>query len=122
MLINELDFSGGDFCPAILQDNKRAVLFGSRTSGAGGFVTTSTFPNENGIMQFSYTGSLAERPDSLLKIENLGVLPDIAYKLTVEDLQNGYQGYISAINEAIENLFENKEINGPMNEEINGTN
>ncbi len=109
MLINELDFSGGDFVPAILQDNKRAVLFGSRTSGAGGFVTTSTFPNENGIMQFSYTGSLAERPDSLLKIENLGVSPDIDYTLTIEDLQNGYQSYISSIHQAIENLFEKKE-------------
>lgn len=117
MLINELDFSGGDFVPAILQDNKRAVLFGSRTSGAGGFVMVSTFPNENGIMAFTYTGSLAERPDSLLKIENLGVMPDIEYTLTVEDLQNGYQGYVSAVNEAIEDLFENKEDRGLKIEE-----
>lgn len=105
MLINELDFSGGDFMPAIMQDNHRALLFGKRTSGAGGFVFQSSFPNQNGISGFSYTGSIAERPHTHQKIENLGVTPDIDYCLTVEDLKNGYQSYLEAVNEAIQLLL-----------------
>lgn len=107
MLINELDFSGGDFVPAILQDNKRALLFGTRTAGAGGFVSVCRFPNNNGIIGFSYTGSIAERPNAQ-KIENVGVTPDIEYQLTAQDLQEGYPGYISAVNEAVHLLLQQK--------------
>jgi hypothetical protein len=106
ILINEMDFSGGDFMPAILQDNQRAVLFGSRTAGAGGFVFSFNFPNSHGIALCSYTASIAERPN-LQKIENLGVTPDIEYQLTADDLQNGYRGYVQAVNQAVQLLLEN---------------
>lgn len=105
ILIDEMDFSGGDFMPAILQDNRRAVLFGSKTAGAGGFVTSFQFPNPNGIWLCSYTGSIAERP-SLQKIENVGVTPDIQYQITPSDIQGGYQGYVNAVNEAVQQLLE----------------
>lgn len=107
MLIDELDFSGGDFVPAIFQDNQRAVLFGSRTAGAGGYVSKFKFPNKHGIAQCSYTGSIAERTD-LNKIENLGVSPDIPYQITIEDVQCGYRGYIEAVNEAVDSLMQNR--------------
>lgn len=106
MLINEMDFSGGDFIPAIFQDNKRALLFGSRTAGAGGYVFTFQFPNTHGISQCSYTASIAERTN-LQKIENLGVSPDITYQLTLDDMQNGYRGYIEGVNQAVQTLLEN---------------
>lgn len=106
MLIDEMDFSGGDFIPAILQDNKRAVLFGSRTAGAGGYVSGFQFPNNHGIAFCSYTASIAERTDSK-KIEDLGVSPDIPYQITLEDVQNGYQGYIEAVNQSVESLLKN---------------
>lgn len=102
-LIDEMDFSGGDFMPAILQDNGRAILFGNKTAGAGGFVRSFQFPNTNGISRLFYTASIAERVNAE-KIENLGVKPDIEYNLTIEDLQNDYQGYVQAVNEAIQNL------------------
>jgi hypothetical protein len=101
MLIDEIDFSGGDFMPAILQDNQRAVLFGSRTAGAGGFVTAFQFPNHHGIGRCSYTGSIAERAGAA-KIENVGVTPDIEYHLTPSDIQNGYTGYVNAVNQAVQ--------------------
>lgn len=105
MLINELDMSGGDFMAAILQDNERATLFGCRTAGAGGVVERFKFPNQQGIALCSYTASIAERIN-LQKIEDLGVTPDIDYQLTVHDVQHHYEGYVSAVNQAVEALLE----------------
>lgn len=107
VLVNSLDFSSADFFPAILQDNKRAKIMGSRTAGAGGSVDTVKFPNRFGINYFSYTTSIAERLNSK-PIENLGITPDIEYNLNVEDYQNNYKGYVQAINNAIEGLIKKK--------------
>lgn len=102
-LINELDFSAADFVPAILQDNKRATIFGSTTAGAGGCVEQCSYPNLCGIASFSYTSSFAKRLNGQ-PIENLGVIPDIAYAIDPEDLTNQYIHYKQAINDAVENL------------------
>jgi hypothetical protein len=104
LLINELDFSCGDFLPAILQDNKRGVLMGARTGGAGGFILTAEHPNLFGIESFTYTGSLAERVDHN-PIENLGVHPDIYYDISENDLQNRYADYSQAILEQIKKML-----------------
>lgn len=100
ILVNALSFSGADFLPAIFQDNHRARIFGSRTAGAGGHMTSVNFPNRFGIKSFSYTRSIAERLDHT-PIEGLGVTPDIPYSLTQEDLQYDYRGMVKAIQEAI---------------------
>ena len=105
ILIDEMDFSGADFMPAILQDNRRALLFGTKTAGAGGFITAFTFPNTNGIALCSYTGSVAQRSD-MRKIENVGISPDISYEITASDIQEGYQGYVKAVNQAVQRLLD----------------
>jgi PDZ domain/Peptidase family S41 len=104
LLINSLDLSGGDFFPAILQDNQCATTFGTRTAGAGGYVLGNAFPNLFGIAYFHYTGSIAERVNKN-PIENLGVTPDIPYELTAEDYQNNYEGYMDAVNQAVKKIL-----------------
>lgn len=104
ILVNSLDFSGGDFFPAILQDNKRAKIFGTRTAGAGGYVNDFSYPNRFGIERFSLTMSLAKRIDGR-PLENFGVIPDVEYNLTVADLTGEYKGYIEAINKSVVDLL-----------------
>lgn len=104
VLVNEMSLSCGDFFPAILQDNKRATIFGSRTGGAGGYILAQTHPNQLGIVVHTYTASIAERLDHK-PVENLGVTPDIVYELTPEDLQNHYRGYAQAVQRALNQLL-----------------
>ena len=103
ILVDEMSFSSGDFFPALLQDNKRATIFGRRTAGAGGHVTQGTVNNRLGVKGYKLTGSIAVRPDKSY-IENLGVTPDIEYTITPDDLQNNYRGYVSAVQNVIENM------------------
>lgn len=97
ILINELNFSGGEVFPAIMQDNHRARLFGTKTAGSCGFIRKISFPNSFGIEEITITNSFGERQDHT-PIENLGVMPDILYEVTEEDVRLGYRGYIKAVN------------------------
>jgi C-terminal processing protease CtpA/Prc len=103
LLTNHLDFSGGDFFPAILQDNRRITILGSRTAGAGGYVNDVKVPNNIGVNAFRCTESIAERVDGN-PIENLGVKPDIEYEMTVDDFTQNYAPYVKAIQTTIASL------------------
>jgi hypothetical protein len=94
VLINELDFSASEFLAAILQDNHRAMLFGTRTAGAGGCVRRLDGSRDDllGVEYITYTWSMLWRTNGNT-IESDGVSPDIEYSLTDNDVQNGYPGY-----------------------------
>lgn len=100
VLVNQLDFSGGDFFPAILQDSGRATIMGMNTAGAGGFLAKVDFPNMHGISTFSFTASIAERSDEIL-IENQGVKPDVPYVISKIDLQNNYVDYVKKVRQTL---------------------
>ncbi len=103
LLVNHLCFSGGDFLPAIFQDNRTLTIFGSKTAGAGGYVDGCSFQNIFGVAEINFTASLAERIDKN-PIENLGVTPDIRYDLTEDDLKDDFHGYVEAVLEAVKEL------------------
>jgi len=100
VLINELNLSCGDFFPAILQDNNRAILFGQTTAGAGGHVKSYSYPSRFGVQSFSLTASIAYRNNGI-PIEDIGVSPDVSYEITRKDIQNQYSGYIRAVNKEV---------------------
>ena len=104
LLTNALDFSGGDFFPAIMQDNKRATIMGVRTAGAGGIVNAYSI-DQFGIDHLSATSSLAERPNGQ-PIENLGVTPEIPYEITAKDLRTGFAEYRWKILKALSGILE----------------
>jgi C-terminal processing protease CtpA/Prc len=103
LLVNELDFSGGDFFPSTMQDNKRVTVMGTRTAGAGGYVNDVTVPNNVGVASFRVTQSIAERAGGN-PIENLGCVPEIPYAMTAADYQSNYAGYVSAVKAAIKKI------------------
>lgn len=106
-LINSLDFSGGDFLPLIMKENRRATILGTRTAGAGGYVVETSFFNLGSIKKFTLTGSFAKTQESL-PLENLGVSPDIFVDLTANDLQNNCVDLKRAILRAVDALPKGK--------------
>jgi hypothetical protein len=105
ILVNELDFSGGDFFPATLQDNKRVTVVGTRTSGAGGYVNRLQIPNLIGLELFTITGSIAERIDKN-PIENLGVTPDVQLSMTLEDYRSDFSHYLGEVKNILASKIE----------------
>lgn len=103
LLVNSLVFSGGDFFAAILQDNKRATLLGTRTAGAGGYVRTEKVSNAMGLDLFTVTGSIAER-DNQQPIEDLGVKPNVEYAFTAEDFMQNYKNYLGVVHRELRKL------------------
>jgi C-terminal processing protease CtpA/Prc len=104
VLTNELDFSAGDFFPAILQDSGRAIIMGSKTAGAGGYVLSNADRNRVGVMQYTYTGSHALRADGK-PLEDNGVTPDVPYGVTPEDLKTRFLGFRIVINAIVSALI-----------------
>jgi hypothetical protein len=103
VLIDEFSTSAGDIFPAMIQDNKRALLVGKRTNGAGGSI--SGWPS--GV----YTEGLATNTNSLVVrrdnvpnapdmpvaryIENTGVRPDVEVEImTKANLMNRGRTYV----------------------------
>ncbi|MBI4862763.1 MAG: PDZ domain-containing protein [Candidatus Riflebacteria bacterium] len=103
VLINDQCYSCGDIFPALMQDARRATLFGTTTAGAGGSV--------NNYGPLSYSGSSVSVTETIMKrtcgtfIENVGVSPDVPYEVTQSDVATDFapyrQAYIKTLLELI---------------------
>jgi hypothetical protein len=95
MMIDELDFSGGDASPATLQDYGRVKLIGLSTAGAGG--TVEEFSNPFGE-SFGYhlTTSLMYRKGGIF-VENVGVKPDFVIEPSIQDYKDGFSTYFDRV-------------------------
>lgn len=84
VLVDELSASAGDLFPAVIQDAKRGLIVGMRTSGLGGTVlNTAVGPLSESVAY--YTASLMVRNTDIQApgfplsryVENVGVRPDV---------------------------------------------
>jgi len=103
VLIDELSISAADIFPSMLQDNRRGLLVGARSSGGGGSV--SGYPS--GLYSESYstnTNTLVVRKKSIATpeypaapyVENIGARPDVPLEfMTRENLLNGGRTYVN---------------------------
>lgn len=108
-LVDDFSTSAADLFPAMMQDNKRGRIVGTRTNGAGGnVITTNAGPWSE--MQTGLTESLTIRSEErtypgFLKspfIENVGIRPDIELDyMTVENLRNGGRPFVEAFTKII---------------------
>ena len=103
LLTDEFSASAADLFAAVMQDNKRALLYGMRTDGAGGSVNSSDAGvySETGLV---YAQSILIRKDIVTVapygdtnlIENVGVRPDkVDDYMTEENLLNGGKTFVA---------------------------
>ena len=111
VLIDEFSISAGDIFPAMLQDNQRGPLVGTRTNGAGGSVS--------GFLVGTYSESVAGNTNSLVTriapvqvpgypvapyIENIGAHADIPLDyMTRSNLLSGGRPFVDAFTGVIVN-------------------
>jgi C-terminal processing protease CtpA/Prc len=109
LLIDELCGSGGDAFPMLMKGHKAATLFGHRTAGMGGNVTSMDKIGSSGV-NFNLTRSLfyLATPDGTVSdeavIENNGVTPDIQRDYGLADFREGFASYAADFSTAATNL------------------
>ena len=103
MLTDELSASAAEVFAAVMQDQKRAAIYGSRTDGAGGAVVE--YPVGVYMEAYlDYAQSMLTRRNVIDSggrcpsgpyIENIGVLPDMADDyMTIELLPNQGNAFV----------------------------
>jgi C-terminal processing protease CtpA/Prc len=109
VIIDEFSSSTADAVPAMLQDARRAILFGMRTNGAGetntslpaGAYSEGTAGMTLGLMTRSAPVATPDYPTTHY-IENVGVRPDIeADHMTRDNLLEHGRPFVEAFTQAM---------------------
>lgn len=95
IVTNGWSISGADFFPALFQRNKRAILIGEKSSGAGGFIGDGFALEENGmgVTRIRATFAAGRYPNNGEYLENNGPTPDFVIKETDNDFQSAHKGF-----------------------------
>jgi C-terminal processing protease CtpA/Prc len=102
VLVDELSISAADIFPAMIQDNRRALIVGARTAGGGGsvsgwntgFYSESISTNTNSLVVRKRPITTPEFPAAPY-VENIGTRPDVPLEfMTRENLLNGGRTYV----------------------------
>ena len=109
LLIDETSASGAEVFAAQIQDARRAVIFGMRTSGLGGITASwqmTTYSEATGRITFGLMNrkEAVTTPDypAAPYIENVGVRPDIVVDyMTKENLLNRGEPFVRRFTEEI---------------------
>lgn len=91
--------SGGDFFPAMMQQNGRALIMGETSKGLGGPVYRQTESLPGSEVSMRCTSGYCERPGGI-PIENKGAIPDIYRGMNQFDLIEGFTTYSFTVLEA----------------------
>ncbi len=111
LITDEMSASAAEAFPAIFQDNKRGLIFGMRTMGAGGTLFSIDFTATNYTQGFvTLTLALMNRQYSVVTddypkaayVENIGVRPDIIEDyMTRQNLLNSGRPFVDTFSKAI---------------------
>jgi hypothetical protein len=109
VLVDEFSISAGDIFPAMLQDNRRGPLVGTRTNGAGGSVSGYLFGTFSEAIAGN-TNTLVVRREPIVTsdyptasyIENIGARADIPLDyMTRENLMTGGRPFVQAFTDIL---------------------
>lgn len=114
ILVDEFSISAADIFPAMMQDNKRGVVVGMRTSGGGGsvsgwplFYSEASFSNTNTLVVRNAPVSAPNLP-SAPYVENIGTVPDIELDyMTRDNLVNGGKTFVDQVTQIMLNQIKN---------------
>jgi hypothetical protein len=111
LITDEMSASAAEAFPAIFQDNKRGLIFGMRTMGAGGTLFSIDFTATNYTQSFiTLTLALMNRIEPVVTddypaapyVENIGVRPDIIEDyMTRQNLINSGRPFVDTFSKAI---------------------
>jgi hypothetical protein len=112
LLVDDISASAAEIFAGAVQDNRRGIVFGMPTLGAGGTVTPAPLPaGWYGETSATVTQSLIVRPRAIASggefpaapyIENIGIRPDVAGDImTVDNLRNSGRPFVAAFTEAM---------------------
>jgi hypothetical protein len=109
VLVDDFSISAGDIFPAMLQDNQRGPLVGTRTNGAGGSISgwaagiysESSTTNTNTLVTRIAPVEIPGYPIAHY-VENIGAHADIPLEyMTRENLLSRGRGFVEGFTQAI---------------------
>jgi C-terminal processing protease CtpA/Prc len=111
VLVDEFSTSAGDIFAAMMQDNHRGPLVGTRTNGAGGAVSHPWLAGPFTEAMVSNTNTLVVRKEHVANapelpanryVENTGVRPEIVIdRMTRENLMNAGRPFVDAFTKVL---------------------